>query len=119
MYDVPPLGRPFRPRGTRHLTLTLDEFAPTHLDAWLATATVGGETVQAVVVRHAGDVARGGGRLLGARRQSPPWPPPEPGAVLAVVVTERGAALSWLPPGDRARYAADLSRQVDPAGGGP
>lgn len=116
MYDVPPIGRRFKLRGARGVTLTLDEFAPTGIDAWNATADVDGRTFAAVVVRHDGDVmARG--LALGGRVRAPA--PPSPDAVLAVVVTRTGPSLAWLPAGDRSAYAEALSLQVDPGGGRP
>lgn len=120
MYDVPPLGRPLRLRGAKGVTVVLDEFAPTNLDAWLATVTYGGRSVPAVVVRHAGDVARHA-CLVGGRAGVPD--PPSPDAVLGVVVEERGPGFVWLPPGDRRTYARDLSRrdwrELTPTADGP
>jgi hypothetical protein len=107
MYDVPPIGIALPLRGARGVTLTLAEFAPTHLDAWYGTADVGEETVPCVVVRHAGDVVRRG-LGLGARRANVP-PRPDPAALLAVVVREAGPVLSWAPPGDPAALARELS----------
>jgi hypothetical protein len=105
MYDVPPLGEPLPLRGVR-VTVTLDEFAPTHVDAWYGRAVVGAGTYPAVVVRLAGDVVRRG---LLARRGAVPPEPPSPGAVLGVVVRADGASVRWLPPGDPAAHALELS----------
>jgi hypothetical protein len=108
LYDVPPVGVPFRLSGARGVTVTLDEYAPTHLDAWYATAVVGGRTVRAVVVRHAGDVARRRGLRIGFARAVVPEPP-SGDAMLAVVVTAAGATFRWLPPGDPGAAARALS----------
>jgi hypothetical protein len=110
MYDVPRIGEPFPLRGVRDVLLTLDEFAPTHLDAWYGRADLGGREVPAVVVRHAGDVMRHG---LGRRRKAADLLPEDapPDAVLGVVVEEDGVSLRWLPPGDPAAAARDLSRR--------
>lgn len=105
MYDVPELGRPLRLRGLR-ASVVLDEFAPTHLDAWYGTAYVGDRRVPAVVVRHGGDVAAHG---LGLGRRAVPDQPAD-GAVLGVVVEPRGASAVWLPERDRALLARELSR---------
>ncbi len=110
MYDVPRIGEPFPLRGVRDVLLTLDEFAPTHLDAWYGRATLAGREVPAVVVRHAGDVMRHG---LGRRRKAEDLLPGEPGpdAVLGVVVEADGVSLRWLPPKEPAALARDLSRK--------
>jgi hypothetical protein len=105
MYDVPPLGRPLPLRGLR-VTVTLDEFAPTGVDAWYGRAVVGSVTYPAVVVRRAGDVVRRG---LLTRRGSVPGNPPEPGAVLGIVVDAEGATAAWHPPGDPSALARTLS----------
>jgi hypothetical protein len=104
-YDVPPLGQPLPLRGLR-VTVTLDEFAPTGVDAWYGRALVGATTYPAVVVRRAGDVVRRG---LLARRGAAPPDPPEPGAVLGIVVDDGGATAAWHPPGDPAALARTLS----------
>jgi hypothetical protein len=127
MYDVPPLGEPFGLRGVRDVALVLDTFAPTHLDAWLGRAVLpdgaatgapsrpplalgAGLTARALVVRHAGDVAKhralfGRGRLDAVRKADPPGEP-----LLGVVVEQRGATLLWLPPDNERNLAVALSR---------
>ena len=124
MYDVPPLGEPFLPRGVRGVALVLDEFAPTHLDAWLGRAALdpiavadgkpGDDvTARALVVRHAGDVRSGRRGWFGARRRlaavHESAPPPQP--LLGVVVERQGTTLLWLPDRDPARLAVELSRR--------
>ena len=108
MYDVPGLGRPIRLRGLK-LSVVLEEFAPTHVDAWYGTAYLGERRIPVVVVRHRGDVERRGLRLpLGPQNAVPD--PPDDDAVLGVVVEERGASAVWRAPRDRAVLARDLSR---------
>jgi hypothetical protein len=104
MYDVPPIGVALPLRGVR-VTVTLDEFAPTHVDAWYGHAVVGDRAYPAIVVRLAGDVVHRG--LL--RRGAVPPDAPSPDAVLGVVVERDGATVRWLPPGDRVTYARNLS----------
>ncbi|MDQ1711253.1 MAG: hypothetical protein QOE45_703 [Frankiaceae bacterium] len=129
MYDVPPIGRPLVLRGTRDAAVTLDEFAPTHLDAWLGRAVADPAAIQgvpsaeparagddvavrAVVVRHGGDVA-GRTPLFGARRRRAEAvlhadPPAEP--LLGIVVEPGATSLLWLPAKDPALLARELSR---------
>lgn len=128
-YDVAPLGRPIALRGQRDVALVLDEFTPTHLDAWLGRALAppsalpepvsgGGRSAddevaaRAVVVRHSGDVAgrtpsfgRRRSRLDAVLEAKPPSTP-----LLGVVVEEREVSLLWLPDRDPALLVRELSR---------
>lgn len=123
MYDIPRLGEPFALRRRGDVALVLDEFVPTHLDAWLGRAVLDpvavddppGDDVAARVlaVRHAGDMTgsrrtwgRRGRRLREAYEASPP-----PTPLLGVVVEETGPTLLWLPDRDPARLAVELSRR--------
>ena len=125
MYDVPRIGEPFALRGTRDVAVVLDEFTPTHLDAWHGRALVapsalpsppggsaGDVPARVLVVRHAGDVA--GRRPAFGRRRArldalldlrPP-----PGPLLGIVVEREGPTLLWLPDRDAALLARELSR---------
>jgi hypothetical protein len=109
MYDVPRLGEAFTPRGLRGATVVLDEFTPTHLDAWLGRVLLAdGTAARALVVRHAGDVL---GRKPLLRRSGAVLdtsPPPRP--LAGIVVEANGTTLVWLPDRDPALLATELSR---------
>lgn len=123
MYDVPRLGEPFALRGQREVALVLDEFMPTHLDAWLGRALVAPSALpgpsgdsdlpaRVLVVRHAGDVV-GKAPVVGRRRArlravAGVRPPEVP--LLGVVVEKDGATLLWLAERDPAILARNLSR---------
>ncbi len=117
--EIPPIGTPLSVRGRKDLAVVLDEFAPTHLDAWTGRAVVlpagvrgapddaptllpgdpeGALVVRAVVVRHAGSVS-GRRPMFGVRRSrldsllsaDPPLRP-----VLGVVVEASGVTALWV-----------------------
>ncbi|HVE98350.1 MAG TPA: hypothetical protein VNA12_04145 [Mycobacteriales bacterium] len=130
--EIPPIGRPFAARGRRDLSLLLDAFAPTHLDAWTGRAVVlpagvlgvpsdapdlapadpeGALVARAVVVRHAGAVS-GRRPWFGSRRgrldvllsADPPSAP-----LLGVVVEPGGVTAVWVQ-GRSAEVAVRLSQ---------
>ncbi len=118
-WDVPPIGRPFLVRGRRDAAVVLDDFQPTHLDAWLGRAIVlpagvtgvpsdaptlvagdpeGALAARVVVVRHGGDLV-GRTPWFGVRRRRldallTADPPGEP--LLGVVLDPGGATLLWV-----------------------
>ena len=111
MYDVPVVGDAFVPRGLRGVAVVLDEYVPTHLDAWLGRALLADVTpARVLVVRHAGDVRgrapwRGRGRVAAVKDARPPERP-----LYGVVVEERETALVPLPDRDPALLVRELSR---------
>lgn len=129
--EIPPVGVPFAVRRRRDVALVLDEFAPTHLDAWLGRAALlpagvlgvpsdapdlvpddpeGAVLARAVVVRHTGPVT-GRRPLFGARRRRldvllTADPPPAP--LVGIVIEAADVTAVWVrgEPGD---VAAQLS----------
>lgn len=117
--EIPPIGTPLAVRGRKDLTVVLDEFTPTHLDAWTGRAVVvpagvrgvpddapalltgdpeGALVVRAVVVRHGGSVS-GRRPMLGVRRARldallQADPPAHP--VLGVVVEASEVTALWV-----------------------
>ncbi len=142
--EVPVLGRPLAVRGRPDLAVLLEDFTPTHIDAWTARAVFpagqaagrpsrppvglsgdpdGAVVARAVVVRHGGDVSRRTPRLGRRRRRLDALltaqPPGEP--LVAVVIEEGGSHLLWVTgePADVARRlsAPGWRAAVDPPPG--
>ena len=110
MFDVPKVGEAFTVRGLKGAAVVLDEFTPTHLDAWRGRVLLAdGTAARALVVRHAGNVRGrsllGGGRVRAVRECAPPATP-----LAGIVVEERTTTLVWLPERDPALLARELSR---------
>lgn len=119
MDEIPPIGAPLAARGRRDLAVVLDEFAPTHLDAWLGRAVVvpagalgvpsdapdllpgddeGALVARAVVVRHKGSLSgrrpflgRGRARLDALLTAAPPATP-----LLGIVVEAGSVTAVWV-----------------------
>lgn len=109
MYDVPAIGEAFFLRGLKGAAVVLDEFTPTHLDAWRARLLLAdGTTARALVVRHAGNVKGSALRRARLREVEQSAPPPTP--LAGIVVEERSATLVWLPERDPTLLARELSR---------
>ena len=118
-WEVPPLGTPFALRRCKDAAIVLDDFRPTHLDAWVGRAVVlpaavqgvpsdapdllpgdpeGALVAQAVVVRHTGNLV-GRSPWFGVRRRRLDHliaadPPDEP--LLGVVIEVTGATILWV-----------------------
>lgn len=117
--EIPVLGTPLAVRGRKDLSVLLDEFTPTHLDAWQGRAVVvpsgvrgvpadapdllsgdgeGALLARAVVVRHGGSVS-GRGLIFGARRRRldallTARPPSIP--LLGIVIEPAGVTAVWV-----------------------
>jgi len=118
--EIPQIGMPLAVRGRRDLAVVLDEFAPTHLDAWRGRAVVvpagvrgvpddapdqlvddaeGALVVTAVVVRHAGGLSGRRPMFSSTRRRRldallTAAPPARP--LLGVIVERDGVSAVWL-----------------------